>query len=397
MKHLLIKLFIKNYNDVNDLNVRKKYGILASIFGIITNIFICILKITIGLIFNMISFIGDGINNLSDAFSNIVSLISFKLSSKPADKDHPFGHARIEYIASFIIALFIDFFAIELLIESFEKIFSSSDINNDFSFFIISFVILFISILIKAYQCYFNYSIGKKINSTTLKYTAIDSRNDVITTFVILIGLCISYFAKINLDGYLGVLLALFILFSSIKGVVELTNKLIGAKPDQIIVDKFISKIKSYDGVLGIHDLQMHCYGLNYIFATCHVEIDSKIDILVSHELIDTIENDIFNSMKIHTVLHMDPLVLNDEELEKAKLILKEVFKDFPFNLHMHDVRIVKGPTFTNVIFDLVIPEKMPILEEELIKQISDKVKNKCPYYNLVIKIDYDFEDLTGI
>lgn len=395
MKNLLIKLFIKDYKNVNNLKVRRRYGTLGACFGIISNLLISSLKMIIGIVFNMVSFIADGVNNLSDAFSSVVSLISFKISSKPADKDHPFGHARMEYVASFIIALFIDFVGIELIIQSINKIIDNHPINNDFSFFIISVIVLSISILLKLYQCYFNYSLGKIINSSTLKLTAMDSRNDVIATSVILIGLIISYFSHFNLDGYLGIAVGLFILISSIKSVIEVVNQLIGQSPEKEVIDSFVKKVTSYEGVLGIHDLQMHSYGISYTFATCHVEIDSKRDILESHEMIDIIENDVFKELNIHTVLHMDPIVLNDPELESIKNDIRSIIKSYNFKLGFHDFRIIKGPTFTNVIFDLVVPEKMPIKEDDLIKEIKTKAKEVNPRYNLVIKVDQDFEDLA--
>ena len=276
MKNFLIKLFIKDYKNVKDAKVRQKYGTLASIFGIISNFIICIMKIILGISFHLISILGDGINNLSDAFTSIVSLIGFKLAAKPADRKHPFGHARIEYIASFIIAIFIELMGFELVIQSFDKILKNESFIKDQLYFIISIIILVFSIIIKLYQCYFNYSLGKTIKSSTLKLTATDSRNDVITSSIVLLGLIISYFTNINLDGYLGIVVGIFIIISTLKYIMEIINQLIGKSPDQEIIDEFIKKIKSYDEVLGIHDLQIHAYGLSSIFATCHVEIDAK-------------------------------------------------------------------------------------------------------------------------
>lgn len=395
MKNILIKLFIKDYRNINRQETRKAYGTLVSFFGIISNTLVCLLKIIFGIIFNMVSVLGDGINNLSDAFSNIVSLIGFKFSSKPADKSHPFGHARIEYIAGFIIALFIDFVGFELIIQSVQKIINNQTNAYDTKFLIIASIVLPISILVKLYQCYFNYSIGKLINSTTLKLTALDSRNDVIATSTVLLGIYISYFSGFNLDGYLGVAVGIFIIFSSIKSVIEVIDQLIGKTPDKKTINQFISYIKAFDGVLGIHDLQIHTYGTNNLFATCHVEIDAEQDVLKSHELLDDIENQMYEKYNIKTVLHMDPVILHNEEYDKIKQEFVTLINSIDRNLSFHDLRLVKGPTFINVIFDIVIPENLVKKEKSLIKEIEDKAKSINPCYKCIIKVDYDFEDLA--
>lgn len=395
MGKLLARIFIKDYKNVDNPIVRNKYGVVASLFGIISNIIISILKIIIGLLFNMVSFLADGINNLSDAFSSIISLIGFKISSKPADKDHPFGHARMEYISSFIIALFISFVGFELITQSIQKIIANDPINKDISFIIISTILLLISIIVKFTQLFIYYSYGKKIKSETLKITSLDSRNDIIATSTILIGLIISYFTNVNLDGYLGTAVGLFIIISGIKSVIETINELLGQKPDKETIQNLITKIKSYKGVLGIHDLQIHTYGGKNIFASCHVEIDASKNILETHEMIDTIENSILNELNIHIVLHMDPIVLHDPETAKYKKLIEKILNSFALNLKFHDFRIIKGPTFTNIIFDLVLPEKLPISQVDLINEITKKVKEVNNNYNLVMRIDYDYEDLS--
>lgn len=396
MKKLLINLFIKNKDDLSNPIVRKKYGILASIFGIVSNIIVCLLKISAGIIFGLISLVADGLNNLTDASSSIISFIGFKLSSKPADKEHPFGHARIEYIAGFIISLLVAIVGLELVISSFEKLLLWEEAINDLNTIIVTSVILVISILIKLYQCYFNRSIGKLINSTSLIATSVDSRNDVISTSVILLGLIISYFTGFNLDAILGIAVGIFILISGFKLIVETINPLLGEMPSKEVVKSLKDIVLSYEEVLGIHDLQIHAYGPSYTFATLHVEVDSSLDILKTHDTIDNIEKICYERLKIHTVIHMDPVVVNDPYTESVKKEFEQIIKSINIPLSMHDFRVVKGPTHTNVVFDVVVPHNKKISDLELIDIIKQKAKEVSPIYQCVIEIDQDYSDFLS-
>lgn len=396
MKRLLINIFIKNKNDLKNPTVRRKYGVLASVFGIFSNIVVCILKIVVGAMFGLISLIADGLNNLTDASSSIISFIGFKLSSKPADKEHPFGHARIEYIASFIISLIVAIVGLELIISSFEKMLLLESAVNDLKTIIITSVVLVISILVKIYQCYFNRSIGKLIESTSLIATSIDSRNDVISTTVILIGLIISYFSGINLDAFLGIAVGIFILISGFKLIIETINPLLGETPSKEVVKSLKDIVLSYDEILGIHDLQIHIYGPSYTFATLHVEVDSSKDILETHDMIDNIEKNCYEKLHIHTVIHMDPVVINDPYTEKVKLDFEQIIDSIDLPLSMHDFRVVKGPTHTNVVFDIVVPHDKKISDEELINLIKQKAKEISPIYQCIIEIDQDYSDFLS-
>lgn len=405
MSKLLIRLFIKDYKNVSDNKVRNSYGTLASIFGIVSNFFICLMKFVVGLLFNIISITADAINNLSDASSSFVSLIGIKLSSKPADSDHPFGHARIEYIAGFIVSILIAALGLILVFNSVETVYlvatnQKSNVKMTNLEFIITIIVLFVAILLKIYQAFFNYKIGKTINSTVLKATAVDSRNDVIATSVVLVGTIISQFfdlGRVSLDGILGILVGVFIGISGYKLIIETADPLLGKSPDIELVNKFSKKIMSYKDVLGIHDLQMHSYGPNVIFATCHVEIDSQMAVLASHDLIDNIERDCLEELKIFTTIHMDPVVVNDPFQDQLKIQVLNVIKEFNFPCSIHDFRIVKGETHTNIVFDLLIPMEVKLTDLQVKNLLKEKISRINPSYYAYITVDRDYTNCLQI
>lgn len=390
MTKLLIKLFVKNNKEVNNPKVRRSYGTLASIVGIVSNTILCILKLIIGFLSGMISITADALNNLTDASSSIVSLIGFKISGKPADKSHPFGHARMEYITGFMVSIVVAVLGIELIFTSIEKIFSPDPVLKNIFWPI---VILVIAVFAKIYQALFNFKVGKIIQSTSLKATAVDSRNDVIATTVVIIGLVISYFTNFNLDGYLGAAVGAFILISGVKLIFETAQPLLGQKPEENVVKSFVELITSFDGILGLHDLQIHSYGPNCIFASCHVEVDAAKDILVSHDLVDNIEKACLEKLKINTVLHMDPVVLNDPLLDKIKTEVKTIIDNYDIKLSMHDFRIVTGPTHTNIVFDIVVPFSKNKSDINIVNEISTLINKLNPSYYAVINVDQEYSD----
>lgn len=396
MTKLLIKLFIKNPNKINDSNTRKAYGNLASFFGIISNILICILKLVFGLIFNVISLVADGVNNLTDAGNSIVSLVGFKLSNKPADKDHPFGHARIEYISGFIVSIIIVILGLQLVISSVQDIITNFNIpyeQMNQKEYIITLSILLVAIIIKIYQCIFYTKIGKKISSLTLIAASKDSRNDVIATTSVLIGLIISNTFNFYIDGYLSALVGLFIIYSGFSLVKETSNPLIGERINQDFVKKITNKILSYDGVLGVHDLQVHEYGPSNIFASIHVEVNAHNDILKTHDLIDNIEKDILNDLNVNMTIHMDPVVINDPYTEEVKKEVIPYLNKISYIHNIHDFRVIKGPTHTNIIFDVVIKDDTKKNNDEIKKELKAIVKAINPNYELVITIDHDYSN----
>ena len=387
MVNLLAKLFIKDYKNVESENVRTAYGTMSGIFGIITNCVLVIIKLFIGIISASISIIADAINNLSDMGSSLLTIIGFKISNKPADKDHPYGHQRVEYIISLIIAMIIAFVGLELLTTSIDKIINPEVVKVD----LITFIVLGVAILLKALQGLFYLSASKKINSLSLKASAKDSINDCISTTAVLVGAIISKASGYNVDGIVGVLVSAFIMYSAINLIKETMSPLIGEKPDPELVEKVSRAVLSYPKVLGIHDMITHLYGPSKVFISLHAEVDASDDVLISHDLIDNIEQDIKKEFGIELVIHMDPIETNNEELTKASIVVKEVLKEIDPVLMFHDFRMVKGETHTNFIFDIVAPFKFRLSDEELVALVKQKVREHDDKYRCVILVDKDY------
>lgn len=375
---------IENYQKLQ--KERYKIGLISSLVTWFFNVFLAVSKIVIGSLFNTIALLADGINNLSDSISSCVSIIGFKISNKPADKEHPFGHARIEYIASLVISFIIIFVGAQLTVTSVQSI-----INKETTIFnYMSFIILAISIIVKFSLFFYNKAGAKKINSTTLKGISIDCLNDVLASSIVLIGFIISYYAKISLDGYLGIIVSIFIIMQGIFLAKDIINPLLGEKPDKALVNSIITKVKSYDGVLGIHDLVCHCYGSTKCFISLHVEVDTNIDVMVSHELIDSIEKNI-NNENIHLVIHMDPIVRNNELVNSYIDFLSVCIKKIDTTLTFHDFRMVVGPNRKNIIFDIIIPFDCKISESLIRKILNDEFRDYDAATCLVINIDNDY------
>jgi len=388
MVNLLRKLFIKNYKDVNEPNVRVAHGRLASVFGIISNAILFGLKLAVGLLTQSVSIIADSVNNLSDYGNSTVTLVGFKMSSKPADKKHPFGHQRIEYISGLIVSIIIVALAVLLFYNSVQKIIG----NEATSYDLFAFIVLGVAIVIKLVQAWVNFSISKIINSVALKATALDSLTDSIATTLLLVSAILSYFFHWNLDGYVGVVIALFVAFSGVKMIVETSNPLIGESTSIEEVKKITDEILSYKGVLGIHDLMAHNYGPTKIFMTVHVEVDSQVNVVESHELIDDIENDIRKKYNVELTIHMDPIDISNPEThrlkEKTIMVISQIDKD----LTIHDFRVVHGKTHTNIIFDVVIPFEKKLDEEELLRLLKGPMnKDEKKKINIVLHVDHPF------
>lgn len=387
MINFIIRSFIKDYENVKDPSVREAYGKLGSSVGILTNIFLSITKIVIGTIFSSISITADGVNNLSDAGSSVVTFIGFKMSGKPADKEHPFGHARIEYLTGLAVGAIILVLGSELIKSSVKEI-----INPETSVFSwVMVCVLAISIAIKIWLSFFNSGLADKISSSTMKATAMDSRNDVIATAAVLASLFISKFSGLEIDGYMGVVVAVFILYSGVSILKDILNPLLGEMPDQEFIRKIENKVLSYEGILNIHDLVVHNYGPNKYFATVHAEVDAKEDILKSHDIIDNIERDFARDLNINLVIHLDPIVTNDSEINQLRGMTESTIRDIDERLTMHDFRVVKGETHTNLIFDVVIPVDYEIKSSELVKEIEKKIKSVDERYYTVITVDKNY------
>lgn len=387
MIRFLVKTFIPNAEAVQLPDVRMAYGKLGSVVGIISNILLALSKVLIGLLSQSVSITADGINNLSDAGSSIITFMGFKLSSKPADEDHPFGHARIEYISALIVSFLILFLGIELIKSSIDKILHPQPVT----FSIILIIVLGLSIIIKLWLSRFNKTLGDKIDSTAMRATATDSMNDVVATSVVLISLLISKWTGFNIDGYMGLAVALFIIYSGINIIRETVSPLLGEAPSAELVELVESKLKSYTGVLGMHDLVIHNYGPNRCFATVHIEVPCEENILESHDMIDNIERDFINALNIHLVIHLDPIITDDETTLEVKRFLTQEITSIDPRLSMHDFRMVSGNTHTNLIFDIVVPTNFSVSNKDLLDQIEAKVKEKNPSYYAVVTLDTNY------
>ena len=391
MTDLLVKLFVKNSQDVKNNSVRACYGNLGSIIGIVCNLFLCIFKIAIGSIVGSISITADGLNNLSDMGSSVITMVGFKLSSKPADSDHPFGHGRMEYMSAFIVAVLILLVGFELLKSS-----VSALVNNTTAptYSLWAIIILAVSILVKFWMFLFNRKIGKRIDSDSLVATAQDSLNDMITTAAILISAGVSYFFELpfNLDAVMGIAVAVFILLSGINTARETLNSILGAPPEKQVIEDIKHTIMSFGEFVGIHDLIVHNYGPGRQFASVHVEVRQDIDIVKCHEQIDLCEKLVNEKLDIQLVIHMDPIDINNETVTSTKAELSRGIKIIDENLTLHDFRMTpECETRTNLIFDVVIPSSCKLTEKELNKKICEIAKLINPTFCCVITFDRDF------
>ena len=387
MGKLFKKLFIKNYQDTSNPAVRASYGTVAGILGIIANILLFIAKFIIGLLSGSVAVVADAINNLTDFMTSIVTLIGFRLSSRPADKEHPYGHSRIEHVTALIVAFIILYIGIEVGRTSIDKI--TNVTPTDFS--ILTIVVLAFAIIIKLLLSLVFKDLGKSINSDALFAMSTDSRNDVISTAVVLISAIVAMITGLSLDGYLGVLVALFIIVSSIKLIKETIDPLLGTPAEKDLVKNVEDKIKNYPQILGIHDLVIHKYGPLKTFASVHIEVSSTDDIMDSHDLADNVERDFFNDLGISLVCHLDPIAINDPETNKMREKVYSILKTFDENLTMHDFRIVKGVNHTNLIFDVVVPFSAKYTENELKDFVKRELSTCEKQYYAVIEIDRDF------
>ncbi len=383
----ILSLFVKDAKNVTSPGVRSKCAMTASIFGIVSNAVLSAIKLLIGIISGSIAIVADGVNNLADASSSVVTLIGFKLASKPADKEHPYGHQRIEYIAGLIVSMLICVLGFEFLTSSVSAIVNPTETK----FSVITVAILLLSIAMKLWQCSFYRSVAKHIDSPTLAAASADSLGDVITTSAVVVSALIALIWKINLDGIFGCIVALFIIKSGIGLIIETANPLLGTAPSADFIASIGKRISSYEGVLGYHDLVVHSYGPGRLFVSVHVEMAAERDILESHDLIDNIEFD-FRDSGISLVVHLDPIVTKDEELAEVRReiegILAVVASECCSHLSMHDFRMVRGATHTNLIFDVVVPFECKLSEAELCHVIDTKAKLLSPSYNTVITCD---------
>lgn len=386
----LKKTFIKDYKNVSSASVRYRYGLLAGVFGILTNVVLFVMKIVFGLIAGSISVVADAVNNLSDAGSSGVTVVGFKLSNRPPDKEHPFGHARYEYITGLVVAFIVLIIGGTLLKSSIERIISPELIEASAW----TAAVLVISIFLKTIQGMLYTDFGKAINSPSLSASATDSRNDVISTSLVLVSTVGAIFLPeifSKVDSYLGIAVSLFIIVSGVKLVKETVDPLLGGVPDKELVAKIREKFKDYPEILGTHDLMVHSYGPGKVFATIHAEVEADTDVLLSHDLIDNIERD-FQRDGIFMVIHMDPIVTSDPEIAMLRDRVYEVLQAaYGDKLSLHDFRMVKGITHTNVLFDAVVPFDEKITAEDIAALLSEKIDSGGTTYYYVVNIDRSY------
>lgn len=384
------KLFIKDYQDTQNPKVRFRYGLVAGIFGIISNALLCVFKLIVGVVGNSITIIADAINNLSDAGSSVVTLVGFKLSATPPDNDHPFGHARYEYITSLLVSVTVLFIGILLLKSSIEKCITPEEVSVS----VYTYVVLGVAIAMKLVQMLIYIDFSKAINSGALKASAADSRNDVLATVAVLISTIVIDVAgdkispKVSVDGIMGIAVSAFIIVSSILLIKEAMSPILGEKPPKELVDKITAKILSYDGVIGVHDLVVHSYGENHCFVVAHVEVPADIDITKSHDVIDNIEHDFWNEMHVRITIHMDPVDTKNKQLAVLKLRAQNAIANLDENLSLHDFRLVSGQTHTNMLFDVVIPYGSKITLDDVKDALKKEFGNDPVKYFFVIDMD---------
>lgn len=392
MTEFLIKKLIKNYENTDNASVRSSYGKLSGVVGILCNIILFAAKIVIGIISSSVAIMADAINNFTDAASSIISLLGFKLSEKPADAEHPYGHGRYEYLAALSVAVLIIVIGIELLKSSARKIF-----NPEVVIFSIPLAcVLAISIIVKLWMMIFNKKISVKIKSQALLATSADSRNDVIATSAVLAATILSHLSGFDLDGWIGLGVSAFILISGFGLVKDTIDPMLGSAPDAKFIEAIRDKILSYPGVLGMHDLMVHDYGPCRKFASVHVEMAAEEDVISSHDVIDNIETDFFQNDGLHLIVHYDPILTKDSETRDIRRQIENVVKEINPLLSIHDLRIVPGTTHTNLIFDCVSPYEVEIPDKELKQIISEKVKLIKAEYNCVITIDKSFVTIAN-
>lgn len=384
--NFLVRRFIKNYQDTKDANVRTSVGKLSGIVGILNNLFLFVIKFVIGTIVHSVSIQADGVNNLTDAGSNIISILSFHFANKPADKDHPFGHERTETIASLFVGILILVLGFETAKESISKVIHPGSID----FRLASVIILLVSIIVKFWMYTYNKKLSKTYDSSLLEASALDSISDVCGTMAVLVSTLLSPVLHFNLDGYMGIVVSGIILYGAYGLLRDMINSLIGEAPDSELVHNIVDMIMAHPAILGVHDMMLHNYGPNKIFASAHVEVDSSKDIFETHDHIDNIEREVKENMNIDLVLHMDPVKVNDPETELYREKVVEAIHQIDPKWGFHDFRIVSGPTHVNLVFDLVIPFEEKYTQEEIEAMLLKHIQSDKKIY-LVLTIDHPY------
>lgn len=384
MTDLILRIFVRDHKNTEDPAVRDKCGRVAGAVGIVTNFLLFLMKIIVGTVFHSVSVTADAVNNLTDSGSSVVTLIGFKMASKPADEKHPFGHARIEYLSGVIVSFIVIFLGLQLGMSSIEKILTPEE--NALT--PVALVVLVISILAKLWQCLFYRKVGRMIKSESVEATSKDSRNDVIATSVVLLGAVITMLTGVNLDGYMGAAVALFIVFSGVQLTISTADPLLGQAPEGELVQTITEKMLSYPGIIGMHDLVVHNYGVGRCFASAHCEVDAKNDILVSHDLIDNIERDFSRDLGIHMVIHLDPVIVGDARTDALHCKVQSLVTALYPTVTIHDFRVIWGVTHSNIVFDAAVPFAVKDSDAVITQKLEAEIQKLDPDYRTVVTID---------
>lgn len=391
MTHLLLKLFVKNYDHVSDPKVRTAIGTLSGIVGIVCNLLLCAFKFLAGHLTGSVSITADALNNLSDASGSIVTLIGFRVADKPADEHHPYGHARAEYLSGLAVAALILVIGLELAKTSLEKVISPVPVL----FSLPALAVLPISIAVKLWMCLFNRNLSRRIDSGALAATAADSRNDCVTTAAVLLAAAVEHYLDIRVDGFFGLGVAAFILYSGFTLAKDTVSPLLGESVDPELREKIVDYISAQDKVLGYHDLMVHDYGPGQRFASIHVEMDSRENPLECHERIDDMERECFQSHNVHLVIHYDPVITDDPELTRLKGQVAQLLQEYDSRLHLHDFRMTQGKKHMNLVFDVPLPEDLRGRENALTAYLEDRM-NEEGGKTYHIKITFDMLEFNG-
>lgn len=388
MTELLVKTFVKDYQNTEEAKVRTAYGVLASLVGIVCNLLLFGGKLAVGLVLHSVSVMADAFNNLSDAASSVIGFIGVKMAEKPADEEHPFGHGRIEYIA----ALIVSFLVIEVGFTFFKNAIAKIRTPEELSFNLISMGILLASVAVKLWLSFFNKKLGKRINSTVMQATATDALGDVVTTLATMGSILFFYFTKINIDGYVGLAVSLLVMWAGVGIAKDTLEPLIGQSVDPKLYREISEFVESYDGILGSHDLIVHNYGPTKSLASIHAEVPNNVDIETSHEIIDRIERDAAKKLGIFLVIHMDPVETADAQVAEVKAEVQEVLHQMDERLSLHDFRMVDGEKWINLIFDVVVPFSYGENDRPKLREaIEEEVRSLDERYHCVITFDSSF------
>ncbi len=385
MTNLIKRLFIRDWKNTADPLVRARYGAVAGAVGIVTNVLLAAAKILIGALFGAIAIVADGINNLADSLSSVITLVGFRLSAAQADEEHPYGHGRMEYIAAMLISMIMVTVGFTLAQESFPKIFKPEEASSSW----LIWLTLTLSIGVKLWQGLFYRAMGKAIGSDALRANFRDSINDVVSTTAVLISVFLTPLIGYNTDGIMGLAVAVFIMYSGVVLMKETIQPLLGEGANAELADAIKTAVLRYDGIVGVHDLEVHNYGPGRMFASVHAEVPAEQDVLESHDLIDNIERELREQMGLHLTIHMDPIVTSDPELDSLWAELAEILVSFE-RVQYHDLRLVRGTTHTNVLFDLLVPFGYRLSDEELCRRVDEALRANHPTYFTVITVDKD-------